>query len=152
MPALRVTVIVALIAFSSGQISLEAKGPPRTILYCYTHSGIIIVSVQETAGGAHGHLNLLAASRANPALQADFNVSRAEFEQMWSTLDAPGVEKYRRTKQHDLSGYYVFQRGGQDYVVKKTSSARAISVLSSRLRAHAEAAMKAGMRSVPFTR
>jgi hypothetical protein len=111
------------------------------------------MGVYETeGGGVRGNVTVIGASSSNPMLKQEFTTSRAEFEQMWSTLNAPGVEKYRLTKQHDLSDYYVFLAGDQKYAVSKGSSARAVSVLSSRMRAHADSVMKSGMRPVPVTR
>ena len=81
-----------------------------------------------------------------------FKMPRQEFEQIWSTLKAPGVEKRLVEGSHnDLTNEYIFRQGNQSYAVKKASSAPAISALASRLRNHADAAMKSGaMTAVPL--
>jgi len=112
---------------------------------------MIIVIVQETGTATHGQVTVIGQS-STQVLQKEFYFSKAEFEQMWSTLNAPGVAKRLFSgKQFELSDYYVFEGGNQPtYTVEKAQSAPAISKLASRLRGYADAAMKSGaMSAVP---
>jgi hypothetical protein len=158
MRLLKLIVAISLIFFSleQGAWSKErsAKGPPRRVIYSYNQSGlIIIVIVQETAAGAKGNVTVVGASWANPAVQDNFYISHAEFEQIWSTLNAPGVEKRPYAgNEHEAEDYYIFDGGNQRYSVKKAQSAPAVSALSSRIRRHVDALMKSGMRPLPAQR
>jgi hypothetical protein len=101
------------------------------------------VRVTENASGARGEVVAVSNRPGSTAAHEFFNVSKSEFEQMWSTLNAPGVDKRLLSgSKADLNYEYLFQSGKQSYAVKKTSSASAVSVLSARLRRHAQGALK----------
>ena len=144
---------MAFVALSLGLLSLAAKGPPRRVIYTYNQSGLIIIMiVQENETGAKGNVTVIGASKTHPALQDNFYISHAEFEQIWSTLKAPGVEKRPWVNnEYEAEDYYIFDGGGQRWSVKKAQSAPAISALASRLRNHAAVLMKRGMAPLPLT-
>src|SRR4051812_24264633 len=151
MRALRLAMIAALIACSCSYASPQPKGSSRQVIYSYNQSGLInIVIVQETVAGAKINISVVGASNT-AILQKDVYVSRAEFEKIWSTLNAPGVEKRPYSgSEYEVEGYYIFKDGKRMYSVKKASSARAVSALASRLRNHVDAAIKSGtMKPVP---
>jgi hypothetical protein len=51
--AFKLVIIVAVIAFRCGHISLEAKDPPRSLMYGYDQSdSIVTVNVYTTLSGA----------------------------------------------------------------------------------------------------
>jgi hypothetical protein len=146
----KVILSVIVMAGLLSQVSAQAKETPtsayRTIRYVYNQFvWTIWVTVTETATAAKGEV---LAARVSPPAAAGighrfFNISKPEFEQMWSTLNVPGVEKRLVSgTQYDLNNEYVFQNGKRTWAVKKTSSLPAVSALASRLRNHAEAALK----------
>jgi len=148
----RLTAIVAFIAFSYCQLSVAAKGPPRRLIYTYSRPGIVIVIVQETDTGAKGNVTFGGASNSAPVLQDNFYISRAEFEEIWSTLNAPGVEKRPYAgSEYEAEDYYIFDGGKQRWSVKKAQSTPAVSKLASRLRGHVDALIRRGMRPMAVT-
>jgi hypothetical protein len=156
MGVLRVTAILAMIACGCAQFSLQAKetkAPPRRVIYTYSRPGIVIVIVQENDTGAKGNVTFAGASKSAPMLQDNFYISRAEFEQIWSTLDAPGVEKRPYAgSEYEAEDYYIFDGGKQRWSVKKAQSTPAVSKLASRLRGHVDALIKRGMKPMPVER
>ena len=146
------------ITLTWGQSSLEAKNAaePRRVHYSFDKGdAFVIVTVQETAAGAHGDVVFTKGSMSStPSYRGSFQISHAEFEQIWSTLNAPGVVKRAVTLTSsgiDLSDDYAFRTAdGRYYYVAKASSAPAVSALSSRLRALVDNAM-ATVKQIPRT-
>jgi len=147
MRLLKVTLAIAAMTIASSQWAAEGKETPartgRTLVYAYNDFvWTITVRVTENAAGARGEVVAVRVPTPSVNRHGFFDVSNAEFEQMWSTLNAPGVEKHVISgTQADLANEYLFQAGKQSYAVKKTSSATAVSALAGRLRNHVEAAL-----------
>jgi hypothetical protein len=146
--------IASILAGGEGNLRANEAKVPRRIHYSFFQStGFVMVTVQETGSGAKG--DVVFASRmlvGTPSFRGAFQIPAAEFEQMWSTLNAPGVEKRPVTgKSIDLSDDYVFRTAsGQQYYVPKASGAPAVRALAANLRSHADTAMT-GMRQIPPT-
>ena len=148
MRRLKVILATAVIAAAWSQTDADGKEatvrPNRTLVYAYNEFVLTItVKVTETESGATGEVVAVRVPPPQGTRHGVFHVSKAEFDQMWSTLTAPGVEKRLLSgTQADLANEYLFQAGNQSYALKKISSAPAVSALASRLRNHADAALK----------
>ncbi len=146
------------LALIAGLATIKAKhlaaGVPRRVIYSFVQSdAFVIVTVQETPAGAKGDVVVSEFSASNgSSYRGAFHISHSEFEQIWSTINAPGVVKRRVTgSSMDISDDYVFRDGHEQlYYIAKASSAPAISALAFRLRAFAEQAMTR-MTRIPRT-
>ena len=158
MRAWRLIALGFSLTVACGQAGLQAKESkqPRRIHYSFDKGdAFVIVTVQETAAGAHGDVVFTRGSKSSsPSYRGSFQLSHNEFEQIWSTLDAPGVAKRAvnlTASGIDLSDDYAFRTAdGHYYYVAKASGAAAVSALSFRLRALADKAM-ATVKQIPPT-
>lgn len=159
MRASRLVIILSLTAFSLQREAWSkertATALPRSLMYAYeqTDSLVTVNVYTNLSGGVHGEVVLFRLSPTREVLRKPFTMSKAEFEQVWSTLDAPGIEKHRITPQNiKLDNDYIFQAGNDWWAVRKASPTPVVSALASRLRSHADAVIKSGMTPLPFTR
>jgi len=143
--ALTLTVMVGLWCqhTADGKVT-PAAAAHRIVVYAYNDFvWSKTVRLTETDAGAKGEVVAVRYSPSSSIGPGFFTLSKAEFERIWSTLNAPGVEKRVVSgSQVDLNTEYLFQAGKQTYAVRKTSSAPAVSALAGRLRNHADAALK----------
>src|SRR5215212_2754678 len=153
------TLVCIVIALMMGERASAAKSVepkvPRRIHYAFSRSdAFVMVTVQETADGAKGDVVLAKTSTSNtPPFRGAFHMSHAEFEQSWSTLNAPGVAKRRvEGSSLDLSADYAFRAAdGTTYYVPMASPAPAVRALAVQLRALVDKAAVT-MRQIPPTR
>jgi hypothetical protein len=158
MVSLRLAIILILGVFACGEIHLDAKEkkiPSRSLTYAYELTdSVITVNVYETATGAvQGEVMFARFIPSQEVSRKSITMSKGEFEKIWSAFNAPGVQKRRvsTSSKMQLNNNYIFVVGDEFWAVSKSSSSPEMSALTSRLRWHADAAIKSGkMTSVPF--
>jgi len=90
---------IALVAVAA-QMTFAAKAELRSVLYSYDQSGtVIFVTVSDSGNGPKGQISAVRLYVGGPPLRKNFTMSQAEFEKVWSTLDAPGVENDKEIDQ-----------------------------------------------------
>jgi len=108
------------------------------------------VTVTESASGPRGEVvlvGLYAQPRRKP-----FRISQAEFDEIWSTLNAPGVlKRVVRPNDKGLGDSYIFNDGEQQFAVSIYSDSPAISKLATRLKGYGQAARDGMMYLIPDT-
>lgn len=153
VPSRKIFLIVLAfsLAFSQLQSTAEAKVGHRSVLYHYFRAECFTwVTVSETSSGPQGEVVLdpiFAQARRKP-----FRISQAEFDEIWSTLNAPGVVKRLvRRDEKRLSDSYIFSDGEQQFAVSIYSDAPAVSKLATRMRSYGDSARDGMMYLIPYT-
>jgi hypothetical protein len=91
------------------------------VFYSYFYGECFMwVTVAETPSGPQGEVTLVGIYGEQPR-HKPFRISRAEFEDIWSTLNAPGVVKrVIRPGEKGLGNSYIFDDGEQKFAVQKS--------------------------------
>ena len=127
----------------------EAKAGRRSVEYAYYQAECFIgITLTETPSGPQGEVvltGLYVQPRRKP-----FRISQAEFDEIWSVLNGPGVVKLP-AKGHTSSDYYNFSDGEHQFAVSIYSDSPAISRLSSKLKTYGDQARAGMMYLIPWT-
>lgn len=156
MPARSIFLILfaGSLVFCFLQSTTEAKVGHRRILYGYYQAECFMwVTVTESPSGPQGEVSLVGVFGEQPR-RKPFRLSQAEFDEMWSTLNAPGVVKRHVRgdgKNENLSDCYIFDDGEQRFAVSIYSDSPAISKLATRLKGYGQSARDGMMYLIPWT-
>jgi hypothetical protein len=155
MPARSIFLIffAGSLVFSSLHSTVEAKVGNRSVSYSYFQAECFMwVTVAESPSGPRGEVRLTGLYE-QPRRKA-FRISQAEFNEIWSTLNAPGVVKRivrRDGKNENLGDCYIFDDGEQKFAVSIYSDSPAISKLATRLKGYGQSARDGMMYLIPWT-
>jgi len=138
-------------ALSLMPVAAQAKVGSRSVLYTYFRAECFTwIRVAESPSGPKAEVTL------EPLYAQDrrksFRISQAEFDEIWATLNAPGVVK-RVVHGGDkgLSDVYLFSDGEQHFAVSVYSDSPAVSRLALRMRGYGDGARDGMMELIPYT-
>jgi uncharacterized protein DUF3859 len=144
--------ILLVVCFTSSFLPViaDAKIGRRSVFYSYFQAECFMwVTLAESPSGPRGEVGLVglyAQPRRKP-----FRISQAEFDAIWSTLNAPGVAKRVIRRGDNPGDSYIFDDGEQKFAVSKNSDSPAISMLASRLKTYGDQARAGMMYLIPWT-
>jgi len=144
------TVLALSLAYSLFPTTAEAKVGNRSVSHRYYYAECIMwVTVSETPSGPQGEV-VLAGFYGEQPRRKPFRISQDEFNEIWSTLNAPGVVKLP-AKDRRLGDHYIFDDGEQKFAVSIYSDAPAVKKLSSKLKRRGDEARAGMMYLIPWT-
>ena len=123
----------------------------RSVLYTYYRAECFTwVKVAESPSGPKCEVIL------EPLYAQDrrksFRISQTEFEEIWATLNAPGVAKrVVHAGEKSLSDVYLFSDGEQNFAVPIYSDSPTVSKLALRMRSYGDGARDGIMELIPYT-